>query len=74
MPKPASASTARTRTSEVAAAAARAHPDGSDASPHAWLTHMLVHDTRHRGQILLALKPAGHASPDDEAPWGSWRR
>lgn len=66
------------RTSEAAAAAASARPEGSSASPHAdaaaYLVHMLVHDAHHRGQILLALKTSDHPLPDEEALWAPWRR
>ncbi|AFZ68134.1 hypothetical protein Deipe_2669 [Deinococcus peraridilitoris DSM 19664] len=45
--------------------------------PHAptaqFLTHLLVHDAHHRGQILLALKVSGHPLPADEALWAPWR-
>lgn len=65
------------RTAAAAAATAAAHPEGSAASPHAdadaYLIHMLVHDAHHRGQILLALKTAGHPLPDEDAMWAPWR-
>lgn len=38
-----------------------------------FLTHLLVHDAHHRGQILLALKVSGHALPDDDELWAPWR-
>jgi uncharacterized damage-inducible protein DinB len=45
--------------------------------PHAttaqFLTHMLVHDAHHRGQILLAFKTNGFALPNEDAIWGPWR-
>lgn len=66
-----------TRTAAAAAATAAAYPDGSAASPHvdadAYLIHMLVHDAHHRGQILLALKTAGHRLPDEDVLWAPWR-
>lgn len=43
------------------------------ASPEMYLIHMLVHDAHHRGQILLALKTAGHPLPDEESLWQPWR-
>ncbi|MEJ2668435.1 MAG: DinB family protein [Deinococcales bacterium] len=65
------------QTGEAALAAADAHPAGGPESPHpdaaAYLVHMLVHDAHHRGQILLALKSAGHALPDAEGLWAPWR-
>lgn len=65
------------QTEEAALAAASSHPAGAPSSPHrdgaAYLTHMLVHDAHHRGQILLALKTAGHPLPDDEGMWAPWR-
>lgn len=45
----------------------------SHDSPDAFLIHMMVHDAHHRGQILLALKTAGHPLPDEDAVWGPWR-
>lgn len=64
-------------TAAAALALARARPGGSAESPHpdsaAYLVHMLAHDAHHRGQILLALKTAGHPLPDDEAMWAPWR-
>jgi uncharacterized damage-inducible protein DinB len=42
-------------------------------SVEAYLIHMMVHDAHHRGQILLALKTAGHSLPDEDAMWGPWR-
>lgn len=65
------------RVVEAALTAAIEHPEGAADSPHAdgaaFLVHMMVHDAHHRGQILLALKVAGHALPDEEALWGPWR-
>lgn len=43
------------------------------ADVEAYLIHMMVHDAHHRGQILLALKTAGHPMPDEDAMWGPWR-
>lgn len=43
------------------------------ASADAYLMHMMLHDAHHRGQILLALKSAGHPLPDEDAMWGPWR-
>jgi uncharacterized damage-inducible protein DinB len=52
-------------------------PPGEWESPHAtsdsYLIHMMVHDAHHRGQMLLALKTAGHPLPDEDAMWGPWR-
>lgn len=65
------------RTAEAVLRMARAHPEGSERSPHAdadaYLVHMMVHDAHHRGQILLALKVNGFERPDDELLWGPWR-
>jgi uncharacterized damage-inducible protein DinB len=51
--------------------------DKSEEPPHptadTYLMHMMVHDAHHRGQILLALKTAGHPLPDEDALWGPWR-
>ncbi len=64
-------------TAAAALALARARPGGSVESPHAdsaaYLVHMLAHDAHHRGQILLALKTAGHPLPDPDAMWAPWR-
>jgi uncharacterized damage-inducible protein DinB len=50
---------------------------GTGNLPHdsagAFLLHMLVHEAHHRGQILIALKTAGHKLPDEEAMWLPWR-
>lgn len=42
------------------------------ASIELYLTHMIIHDAHHRGQILLALRTAGHAPPDEDDFWGGW--
>jgi uncharacterized damage-inducible protein DinB len=42
-------------------------------SAGAFLIHMLVHEAHHRGQILIALKTAGHKLPDEEGMWLPWR-
>jgi uncharacterized damage-inducible protein DinB len=42
-------------------------------SAGAFLLHMLVHEAHHRGQILIALKTAGHKLPDEEGMWLPWR-
>jgi uncharacterized damage-inducible protein DinB len=34
-----------------------------------FLIHMMIHDAHHRGQILLALKTAGHALPNEDLFW-----
>lgn len=44
------------------------HPDAE-----AMLHHMMVHHAHHRGQILLALKVAGHDLPDEDAMWSPWK-
>ncbi|ADV68363.1 DinB family protein [Deinococcus maricopensis] len=57
-------------------AVTRAPDRGALPHPSAtqFLMHMLVHDAHHRGQLLLALKAAGHPLPDDAAMWrDSWR-
>jgi uncharacterized damage-inducible protein DinB len=38
-------------------------------SIEAYLIHMMIHDGHHRGQILLALKTAGHPLPDEDLFW-----
>ena len=42
------------------------------ASIDLYLVHMITHDAHHRGQILLALRAAGHALPDEDIFWGGW--
>jgi uncharacterized damage-inducible protein DinB len=42
------------------------------ASIDLYLIHMMIHDAHHRGQILLALRSAGHAPPDEDTFWGGW--
>ncbi len=42
------------------------------ASLDLYLIHQIVHDAHHRGQILLALRTAGHALPDEDEFWGGW--
>ncbi len=53
------------------------HATGTGNLPHdsagAFLLHMLVHEAHHRGQILIALKTAGHTLPDEEGMWLPWR-
>jgi uncharacterized damage-inducible protein DinB len=43
------------------------------ASLDTYLIHLIAHDAHHRGQILLALKTAGHKLPNEGALWGPWR-
>jgi uncharacterized damage-inducible protein DinB len=38
-------------------------------SIEAYLIHMMIHDAHHRGQILLALKTAGHPLPNEDLFW-----
>jgi uncharacterized damage-inducible protein DinB len=38
-----------------------------------FVTHMLIHDAHHRGQVLLALKCSGLPLPDEDAMWGPLR-
>jgi uncharacterized damage-inducible protein DinB len=38
-------------------------------SVEAFLIHMMLHDAHHRGQILLALKTAGHPLPNEDMFW-----
>jgi uncharacterized damage-inducible protein DinB len=42
------------------------------ASIDLYLIHMMMHDTHHRGQILLALRTAGYEPPDENTFWGGW--
>jgi uncharacterized damage-inducible protein DinB len=53
------------------------HATSTGKLPHGsvdgFLIHMLVHEAHHRGQILIALKTAGHALPVEEAMWLPWR-
>lgn len=70
------------QTEEEALDVSEGEADGTELlpgkweSPHAtaegYLIHMMVHDAHHRGQILLALKTAGHPLPDEDAVWGPW--
>lgn len=58
--------------------AAMAVPDGETGeAPHlsadALLLHMIVHDSHHRGQLLLALKTNGYPLPSEESMWLPWR-
>ncbi|MGL5003071.1 MAG: DinB family protein [Casimicrobium sp.] len=39
------------------------------SSPSQFLFHAAIHDAHHRGQIMLALKAAGFALPDDGDLW-----
>ncbi|BDP42985.1 damage-inducible protein DinB [Deinococcus aetherius] len=45
----------------------------SHPSTAQFVTHMLIHDAHHRGQILLALKVNGFPLPDEDAMWGTLR-
>ena len=64
------------QTADAVLKAAETAADKGDL-PHtsidAYLIHMMVHDAHHRGQILLALKTAGHILPDEDLMWGPWR-
>ena len=42
------------------------------ASIDLYLIHMMMHDAHHRGQILLVLRTAGHAVPEEDTFWGGW--
>ena len=58
--------------------AAEAVPEGETGQvPHtgadALILHMIVHDSHHRGQLLLALKTNGFQLPSEEAMWLPWR-
>ena len=71
------------RVAEVVDRLARAGLEAAEGAadtgdlPHtsldAYLVHMMVHDAHHRGQVLLALKTAGHPLPDEDDMWGPWR-
>ena len=64
------------QTSKVTLELAKSTSDPSDfpyASLDSYLIHLIVHDSYHRGQIVLALKTAGHPLPDEGALWGPWR-
>ena len=55
-------------------AAAEAVPEGKTGDvPHtsadAVMLHQIVHDSHHRGQLLLALKTNGFPLPSEEAMW-----
>lgn len=56
-----------------AAEAAESKGELPHSSLDAYLIHMMVHDAHHRGQILLALKTAGHPLPDEGLMWGPWK-
>jgi uncharacterized damage-inducible protein DinB len=43
--------------------------DLPQTSVDAYLIHMMIHDGHHRGQILLALKTAGHPLPNEDLFW-----
>ena len=45
----------------------------SHPSTAQFISHMLIHDGHHRGQILLALKVNGFSLPDEDAMWGPLR-
>ena len=64
------------QTADAVLEAAETAEDKGDL-PHtsidAYLIHMMVHDAHHRGQILLALKTAGHPLPDENLMWGPWK-
>jgi uncharacterized damage-inducible protein DinB len=44
------------------------------ASVEMFLIHMMIHDAHHRGQILLALKIAGHPLPNEDMFWNPLNR
>ncbi len=65
-------------TRDAVLEAAEAVPEGETGdAPHksadAVLLHMVVHDSHHRGQLLLALKVNGFPLPPEEAMWLPWR-
>jgi uncharacterized damage-inducible protein DinB len=37
-----------------------------------FLIQTMIHDGHHRGQILLMLRGAGYAPPNDDDFWGGW--
>jgi uncharacterized damage-inducible protein DinB len=43
--------------------------DLPQTSTEGFLIHMMIHDGHHRGQILLALKTAGHPLPNEDLFW-----
>jgi uncharacterized damage-inducible protein DinB len=43
--------------------------DLPQTSTEGFLIHMMIHDGHHRGQILLALKTAGHSLPNEDLFW-----
>jgi uncharacterized damage-inducible protein DinB len=43
-------------------------------SVEVFLIHMIIHDAHHRGQILLALKTAGHPLPNEDIFWNPLNR
>lgn len=71
------------QTEATALEVSEAEPEGAELPPGRWesphttpdayLIHMMVHDAHHRGQVLLALKAAGFALPDEDLVWGPWR-
>lgn len=68
----------QSRTSAAALTEVLETPEGERGelpheNPEMYLIHMLVHDAHHRGQILLALKTAGHSLPDENLMWVPWK-